>query len=72
MEKIGIEKIDIKNVNVFTIISLLLLISGVSFYLYWGTTYGVWVDIGVYSLTIVLVLFGVFGLLLSLLKKNGD
>ena len=72
MEKIGIEKIDIKNVNVFTIISLLLLISGVSFYLYWGATYGVWADIGVYSLTIVLVLFGVFGLLLSLLKKNGD
>jgi len=62
-------KIDIKNFNVFTIISLLFLIAGVAFYIYWGSRFGVWSDIGIYSITIVFVLSGIFGTLLSLYEK---
>ncbi|MCJ2534353.1 MAG: hypothetical protein LN364_03860 [Candidatus Thermoplasmatota archaeon] len=64
--------VDIKNFNFKTILSLLLLIAGILFYIYWGITYGVWVDIGIYSITIVFVLAGIFGMLLSLLEENGD
>jgi len=63
--------VDIKNFNYKTILSLLLLIAGILFYIYWGVTYGVWADIGIYSITIVFVLAGIFGMLLSLLEENG-
>jgi len=64
--------LDIKNYNFKTILSLLLLIAGILFYIYWGVTYGVWADIGIYSITIVFVLAGIFGMLLSLLEENGE
>jgi len=63
---------NIKNYNYKTILSLLSLIAGILFYIYWGVTYGVWADIGIYSITIVLVLGGLFGTLLSLLEDEGD
>ena len=63
---------DIKNYNFKTVLSLLLLVAGIIFYIYWGIRYGVWVDIGIYSITIVLVLAGIFGTLLSLLEEEGD
>ena len=65
-------RFNIKNVNVFTIVSLLFLIAGVGFYLYWGSRYGVWYDIGIYSITIVLVLSGLIGTLLSLYEKTEE
>jgi len=58
-----------EKINSKTIVSLFVLVVGIMFYLGWGVTYGVWADIGVYSLTIVLVLFGAFGMFLSLLEK---
>jgi hypothetical protein len=64
--------VDIKKFNFKTILSLLLLIAGILFYIYWGVTYGVWADIGIYSITIVFVLAGIFGMLLSLLEENGE
>lgn len=62
---------DIKKYNFKTVLSLLLLIAGVLFYIYWGVTYGVWADIGIYSITIVFVLAGIFGMILSLLEDEG-
>jgi membrane protein DedA with SNARE-associated domain len=62
-------RINIKKFNVFTLISLLAIIGGLGFYIYWGSKYGVWYDIGIYSITIVLVLPGVIGTILSLLEK---
>jgi len=62
---------DIKNYNFKTVLSLLLLIAGIIFYISWGIMYGVWVDIGIYSITIVLVLGGIFGTILSLLEDEG-
>jgi hypothetical protein len=62
-------RINIKKFNVFTLISVLAIIAGLGFYLYWGSKYGVWYDIGIYSITIVFVLPGVIGTILSLLEK---
>ena len=39
----------------------LLLVGGLMFYLLWGVVYGVWVDIGLYSITIVMVMLGALG-----------
>ena len=63
---------DIKKYNFKTILSLLLLIAGILFYIYWGVTYGVWADIGIYSITIVFVLAGIFGMILSLLEDEEE
>jgi hypothetical protein len=62
-------RINIKKFNVFTLISVLAIIAGLGFYLYWGSKYGVWYDIGIYSITIVFVLPGVIGTILTLLEK---
>ncbi len=65
-------KINIKKFNVFTLISLLTLIAGVGLYIYWGIRYGVWYDIGIYSVTSVFVISGIVGILLSLYEKTAE
>ena len=64
--------VDIKKYNFKTVLSLLLLITGILFYIYWGVTYGVWADIGIYSITIVFVLAGIFGMILSLFEDEEE
>lgn len=59
-------KPSLKNINAYTIIALIVLIAGLLLYITWGLRYNVWVDIGIYSITIVLVLGGLFGTILSL------
>jgi len=61
---------NIKNFNLKTILSIITLIAGIIFYILWGVTYGVWADIGIYSITIVLVLGGIFGIMLSILESK--
>lgn len=39
-----------------------LIVLAVVFYLWWGLSYGVWVDNGVYAVVITLLLFGLAGL----------
>lgn len=43
-----------------------LVVLAVAFYLWWGLTYGVWIDNGVYAVTITLLLFGLAGMWLVL------
>jgi hypothetical protein len=50
----------------WTVLSLLVLLLGVGFWLYMGLNYNNWTDVGVYSVGIVLVGFGVFGTLASM------
>ena len=52
--------------------SLVLLLSGLAFYLSWGALYGAWTDIGVYSVTAVLVGFGLIGYLLYSPEADPD
>ena len=63
-------KLTLKNFNFYTIASILSLLAGILFYIYWGTRYGVWYDIGIYSIVIVLVMFGIIGILLTLMEKE--
>ena len=65
-------KINLKKFNVYTIVSILSLLAGIIFYVYWGIRYGVWYDIGTYSLTIVLVLAGIIGIILSMIEETDE
>ena len=50
--------------NVKTAFFYFLTFLGVFFYISWGVLYGGWFDIGVYSITAVLVGFGLVGMFL--------
>jgi len=65
-------KPSLKNINAYTIFALIVLIAGLLFYIYWGLRYNVWYDIGIYSITIVLVLGGLLGTILSLTFEKTD
>ncbi len=56
----------LKNFNLITLFSLLVLIAGIALYIGWVARYGVVYDIGIYSIVIVLVLGGILGILISL------
>jgi len=43
-----------------------LTVLGVAFYVWWGVSFGVWLDNGVYAVTITLLLFGLAGMWLML------
>jgi hypothetical protein len=43
-----------------------LVVLGVAFYVWWGVAFGVWIDNGVYAVTITLLLFGLAGMWLVL------
>ena len=43
-----------------------LVVLAVVFYLWWGLAFGVWIDNGVYAVTITLLLFGLAGMWLVL------
>jgi hypothetical protein len=59
-------KPSLKNINAYTIVAIIVLIAGILLYISWGLRYNVWADIGIYSITIVLVLGGMLGAILSL------
>ena len=43
-----------------------LVVAAVMFYVGWGVSFGVWIDNGVYAVTITLLLFGLAGMWLVL------
>ncbi len=43
---------------------------GVAIYLAWGIMFGVWVDVGLYSVVAVLMGFGFFGFLLYSIEEE--
>ena len=59
-----------KNMNVFTIISFLMFLAGILFYIYWGMRFGVWADVGIYSVTVFFVLSGILGMVLTLYQQS--
>jgi hypothetical protein len=59
-------KPNLKNINAYTIFAIIVLIAGLLLYITWGLRYNVWADIGIYSITIILVLGGLVGAILSL------
>ena len=65
-------KINKKNFNFYTILSLLFLIAGIAIWLLWIIKYGVIYDIGIYALAIVFIIPGLIGIILSLMDKKED
>lgn len=39
-----------------------LLMAGIAFYVWWGLAFGVWIDNGVYAVTVTLIGFGLAGM----------
>ena len=56
--------------NRWTILSLAVLVLGVAFWLYMGLNHDNWTDVGVYSIGIVLVGFGLVGALVSMAQPR--
>jgi len=57
-----------------TIFSMLLIVAAVLFYWVWGVSYGSWnifaaENMGVYSIFIILIGLGIFGLLLAKFRR---
>ena len=71
MEKSLIE-FDIKKFNFYTIISILCIIAGLLLWISWGLQYNVWYDIGIYSITIVFLIAGIVGFILSLMLDKDE
>jgi len=49
---------------------LFIAVIGILFYLLWSIHYGAWTDIGIYSITIILVCIGVLGTAYSWIEKR--
>ncbi len=54
------------------VFSWIILVIGVLIYFSWAFLYDAWTDIGLYSITVTLVVFGILGILLSIFKKEED
>lgn len=65
-------QLQLRNFNMYTILALIMIIAGISLYITWGIRYNVWADIGIYSITSVLVLAGLIGLILSLALEKKE
>ncbi|MFO7677365.1 MAG: hypothetical protein R6V50_03160 [Thermoplasmatota archaeon] len=64
--------LDIKKYTYKTVLSLLFIFTGIVFYIYWGIHFGVWADIGSYSITVLFVIGGILGLLLSVMEHPDE
>ena len=53
-----------RQIGFFAFVALAL--SGVLFYVWWGLSYGVWLDNGVYAVVVTLLLFGLSGMWLMM------
>jgi hypothetical protein len=56
--------------NGWTLLSLVLLILGIAFWVYMGATYDNWTDVGVYAVGVTLIGFGIVGTLVSLTRPE--
>ena len=65
-------KLDVKNFNIYTLISIIMLVGGIFFYIYWGLRYNVLYDIGPYALSIVLIIPGIIGIIFTLMEEEAE
>ena len=72
MDMDNLIKINVKKFNIFTLISLLSILVGFLLWIWWGTQFGVWYDIGIYSVTILFILAGIVGTVLSLYESKTE
>jgi hypothetical protein len=58
--------------TVIEYLSFIMLLGAIIFYVSWSIAYGDWNDIGLYSISVVLILFGILGVVLSRLKMKEE
>jgi len=63
-------KINLKNYNFYTILSVILILTGIALWLDWIIKYGVGYNVGIYSLVIVFLIPGIVGFIISLMDKE--
>jgi hypothetical protein len=51
------------------IFSFLVLIAGLALYIYWAAAYDAWTDIGLYAISMPIILFGLAGIFLFTRKE---
>lgn len=51
------------------VFSFLVLIGGLALYIFWAASYDAWTDIGLYSVVIILIGFGLVGIFLYTRKE---
>lgn len=51
------------------IFSFLVLIAGLALYFYWAASYNAWADIGLYAISVPVMLFGLVGIFLFTRKE---
>lgn len=54
----------------WTALSIVVLLLGIGFWLYMGLNYDNWTDVGVYSVGVVLIGFGLIGALASVARRT--
>lgn len=58
--------------NAYRILGLIFIVMGLSFYVGWSILYDTWTDSGLYSVVVILVVFGVLSVLLAGEKKKQE
>ncbi len=61
----------VKKVNYARAFYLLVLVTGVILYLVWSIVFDAWTDLGLYSITVMMVGFGLVGYLLYRIAPTG-
>ncbi len=56
--------------NILSLFYALLAGAGLAFYISWSFLHGTWTDIGVYSVSVVLIAFGIVGYMLYSLDEE--
>jgi hypothetical protein len=51
------------------IFSFLVFIAGLALYIYWAASYNAWTDIGLYAISVPIILFGLAGIFLFTRKE---
>jgi VIT1/CCC1 family predicted Fe2+/Mn2+ transporter len=57
-------------INAKAIFSIIVMAIGLIFYIAWSLTYNAWLDIGIYSVTIIFVASGALGFMISQIKEE--
>jgi len=61
-----------EKINAKVIVSVLVILAGIIYYVAWNLKYGAWTDIGIYSVAIILISFGAAGYMISTVPKKED
>lgn len=56
--------------DLLALLCALLAAAGIAFYFSWSVVHGTWTDLGVYSVSVVLIAFGIVGFILYSMEEE--